>query len=548
MVGLDDEVGANGTVVFQVFGGSTLLYTSPLLEGGDAPHAIVVDVTGRSQLRLVVNDGGDNVWWDHGDWGDARLICDGSTPGDTTPPTIVNQVPASGASDVSVDTTVSATFSEALDPATVDGAVTLRAVAGGVVPASVSYSSATRMITLTPDDPLAAETEYEMTILGGASGVTDVAGNPLAANAVWSFTSEDSTAPPALFEDPVKVAAGTNAHGVSVADVDEDGNLDLVVATTEDDAIVILFGDGDGGFAAGGSYPTGTHPKFATTGDFDGDGDIDFASANQDDVDGDDISVYLGDGNGGFTSAGDFEACSNPHEVASGDLNEDGNPDLVVPCWGGSVASLLLGNGDGTFQAATDLGVGSAPHSVVIADFNGDGDLDVATADHNSNTVSILLGNGDGTFESRQSRSVGPGPHSMRGGDLNGDGDPDLVTANDAADSVTVLLGNGDGTFGRADFSVGDEPKGVALGDIDGDGWLDIISANIHGTYPCCSGETSISVLFNDGSGGFGAREDSTVISSPFSVATGDFNEDGRLDVASANWHTNDVAIFLGNR
>ncbi|MEZ4569728.1 MAG: VCBS repeat-containing protein [Thermomicrobiales bacterium] len=192
--------------------------------------------------------------------------------------------------------------------------------------------------------------------------------------------------------------------------------------------------------------------------------------------------------------------------------------------------------------------VGSAPHSVVVADFNGDNDLDIATADHNSNTVSVLLGNGDGTFAASQSRSVGSGPHSMRSGDINRDGDLDLVTANDTGDSVTLLLGNGDGTFSRGDFDVGDEPKGVALGDIDGDGWLDVISANIHGTYPCCSGDTSITVLFNDQSGGFANREDSAVISSPFSVATGDFNEDGRLDVASANWHTNDVAIFLGNR
>ncbi len=151
-----------------------------------------------------------------------------------------------------------------------------------------------------------------------------------------------------------------------MADVNNDGDLDLVVATTGDDAVVILLGDGAGGFAATGSYPTGVHPKFATTGDFNGDGDLDFASANQDDTRGEDVSVYLGNGNGSFSLAGHFAACSNPHEVAPGDLNEDGDLDLVVVCWGGSVASLLLGNGDGTFASATapaDAAAAPAPEA-----------------------------------------------------------------------------------------------------------------------------------------------------------------------------------------
>lgn len=543
MVGIDAEVGANGSSAFLVYGDGDLLYTSPVLEGGDAAHAISVDIDGVTTLRLVTTDGGDTVYYDHTDWGDARVSCDGGGQGDTTPPVVIGQSPEPDAVDVDPETDATVTFSERLDPATIPGSVTLAEQGGADVPAAIDYSSSTLTITLIPDEPLDEDTVYVVNV----SGVSDLAGNTLESDVSWIFTTS-AAAVPALFEPVTKVAAGTNAHGVSVADVNGDGDLDLVVATTGDDAVVILLGDGDGGFAASGSYPTGVHPKFATTGDFNGDGDLDFASANQDDTGGDDVSVYLGTGSGSFTLAGHFEACSNPHEVAPGDMNEDGDLDLVVVCWGGSVASLLLGNGDGTFEAATDLTVGSAPHSVVVADFNDDGDLDIATADHSSNTVSTLLGNGDGTFAPRLSRAVGSGPHSMRGGDLNRDGDIDLVTANDAGDSVSVLLGNGDGSFARGDFAVGDEPKGVALGDVNGDGWLDIISANIHGTYPCCSADTSISVLFNDQSGGFAGLENTTIVSSPFSVATGDFNEDGRLDVASANWHTHDVGIFLGNR
>ena len=548
VVGLDDEVGSNGSVRFHVYGDGALLYSSPVLGGDDAGQPISIDVSGYSQIRLVTVDGGDNVYWDHADWADARLICGGGSPGDTTPPTVVSRTPAPGATDVDPATTVTALFSELLDPSSIAGSVTLEEQGGSLVPASVDYSPATMTITITPGSLLLDDTVYVVTLDGGSGGITDAAGNPLAADVVWSFTTSGSGAPGPLFEPPAKVAAGTNAHGVTVADVNADGDQDLVVAITGDDAVTILLGNGSGGFSASGSYPTGVHPKFATTGDFNGDGDLDFASANQDDTSGEDVSVYLGNGDGTFSLAGHFAACSNPHEVAPGDLNEDGDLDLAVVCWGGSVASVLLGNGDGTFQPATNHGVGSAPHSLVVADFDGDNNLDIATADRNSNTVSLLPGDGDGTFDNRLVRSVGTGPHSMRTADLNKDGDLDLVTANDGSDSVTVLFGNGDGTFSRDDFPVGDEPKGVALGDIDGDSWLDIITANIHGTYPCCSGQTSITVLFNDQSGGFTSREDSAIVSTPFSVATGDFNEDGRLDVASANWHTNDVGIFLGNR
>ena len=548
IVGVDDEVGSNGSVRFHVYGDGVLLFSSPILSGVDAGLSLAVDINGASQLRLVTADGGDNVYWDHADWGDARLICDGGGPGDTTPPTVTSRNPAPGSLDVDPATTVTVAFSEALDPTTIVGSVTLEEQGGSSVPASVDYVAASMTIAIDPDSALLNDTVYVVTLDGGPGGITDVAGNPLASDDVWSFTTSSSGEPPPLFDPPTKFAAGTNAHGVTVADVNTDGDLDLVVATTGDDAVTILLGDGSGGFVASGSYPTGVHPKFATTGDFDGDGDIDFASANQDDPGGDDVSVYLGNGDGTFTLADHFAACSNPHEVAPGDLNEDGDLDLAVVCWGGSVASVLLGNGDGTFQPATDHGVGSAPHSLVVVDFDGDNNLDIATADRNSGTVSVLLGNGDGTFASRLIRSVGSGPHSMRAGDLNRDGYLDLVTANDGVDTVSVLFGNGDGTFGRDDYSVGDEPKGVALGDIDGDGWLDIVSANIHGTYPCCSGQTSITVLFNDRSGGFTGREDATIVSTPFSVATGDFNEDGKLDVVSANWHTDDVGVFLGNR
>ncbi|MEZ4569727.1 MAG: NPCBM/NEW2 domain-containing protein [Thermomicrobiales bacterium] len=286
MVGIDGEVGNRGSVAFQIYGDGTLLYSSPVQNGGDAPHPITVDIDGVTELRLAVTNGGDNIEYDHADWGDARVICtNGGGGGDTTPPAIVNRAPAPDATDIDPQTTVMATFSEALDPSSVS-TVTIEEQGGSVIPASLDYSSATLAITLTPAEPLLDGATYVVTVYGGPTGIRDLAGNALPADVSWSFTTAEAVTTPPLFEDPVKISAGTNAHGVSVVDVNEDGNLDLIVATTGDDAVVILLGDGAGGFASSGSYPTGVHPKFATTGDFNGDGDIDFASANQDDTGG----------------------------------------------------------------------------------------------------------------------------------------------------------------------------------------------------------------------------------------------------------------------
>src|SRR5262249_6877380 len=152
-----------------------------------------------------------------------------------------------------------------------------------------------------------------------------------------------------------------------------------------------------------------------------------------------------------------------------------GKLDLVT-----SGGSVLLGKGDGTFQAARNYDTWSGSNSVAVRDFNGDGNLDLAVANYYA--VSILLGKGDGTFQAvHYYYGAGLNPHSATLADFNGDGKLDLAVADSSG--VSILLGNGDGTFqAPQSYAVGgdysDALTSLAVGDFNHDGHLDLAVAD----------------------------------------------------------------------
>lgn len=256
-----------------------------------------------------------------------------------------------------------------------------------------------------------------------------------------------------------------------------------------------------------------------------------------------------------------------PLSVATGDFNEDANPDVVTANNAGSV-SLMLGNGGGGFGLASGWPMGTAgtnPQSIVVADFNGDDHLDAAASNRSSNNVSVFLGDGDGGVlpagggvpASPSTYAVGAdGPFYIDKGDFNDDDIVDLVTANQVSNNVSLLIGAGDGTFSPASgspFAVGDRPRGLAVGDVNDDGDDDVVSADF--TDPRGAIGT-VTVLLGNGAGDLAAAGPAIPVGqNPRWVTLGDFDEDGDPDIAAANAFTNtdngcpcadNVTILLG--
>src|SRR6266568_1892606 len=255
-----------------------------------------------------------------------------------------------------------------------------------------------------------------------------------------------SGCPSPSFSSPTAFPVGAHPAAIAIGDFNGDGKLDMAVAnqycddpTQNCDSVSILIGSGNGTFLAAVNYPAGSYPQAIAVGDFNGDNKLDLAVANNT-IPGT-VSVLLGNGNGTFQSAVSYGTGDTPGSVAIGDFNGDNHPDLAVANYApaGSV-SILLGKGDGTFNPKTNYNTGSYPESVAVGDFNEDHRLDLVVARNLANNVSKLLGNGDGTFQTVSSISSVATPESVIVGDFNGDGHADVAVVSDASAGKVILL------------------------------------------------------------------------------------------------------------
>jgi hypothetical protein len=346
-------------------------------------------------------------------------------------------------------------------------------------------------------------------------------------------------------------AAGTNPSAMVTGDFDGDGLLDIAVANQGSNNVTVLLGSQAGGFTAaiGSPFSVGAAPDAIAVADFNGDGVLDLAVAN---YNGNTVTVLIGNGSGGFTAtANPIPVGRLPAGIAVGDFNDDGIPDLVTANLNSGTVSVLLGDGSGGFTVGSgnQVQAGLGPKGIAVGDFNGDGvqDIAISNEEYNEASVAILIGDGAGGFTATAMQTGGYLGYAASVGDFNRDGFPDLAVASYFG-SVAVLLGGPATAFttpSDSPFPVGSTPLGLVVGDFNGDGIPDLATAN--------SGDGTVTVLLGDGKGGFAPAPGNPFLAGghPAALAVADFNHDGVEDLAIANNLTGmpgTVTVLLGGQ
>lgn len=369
----------------------------------------------------------------------------------------------------------------------------------------------------------------EVVMIGMADSLRAVDGTFLrAAGYVASFRVEANPAPAtftqidSFFTDPGNF---TRIYGGQHSDLDGDDSIDMAIVSENTSEVRVFKNRGDGsGFFVTPSFSvsaTGQTPSPNDHADMNGDGNTDVVTCN---TMGDSVSILLGNGDGTFQPFVDYAMGDDPRGMALLDADGDGDMDVATANNGSGNVALALNDGAGVLSAPTFFdGGGVGEFALTAADMNNDGILDLLVGLRLAEEVVVHLGNGNATFTPLPPQPAGGQTWMFVCGDVNADGDMDLSVAGSFANVGAILRGNGDGTF-LAPQTVVLPSFAVAtdLGDLDGDGDLDWVLSSF--------GAQAWYVFRNDG-GVFNPLTTFTSTSNPGCAAIFDFDDDRDLDI-----------------
>lgn len=436
--------------------------------------------------------------------------------------------------DVDHNTDINATFTLALDPATLnDTTFMVTADQSGMHEGTVSYNSGTFTATLDPVLDFYCG-EFVTALLTHEIGAQ---GGPLLDGFIWNFNAAVTTQSDGTFGDAQNFVTSLEPRGIWAADYDMDGDIDLGV-TSNLNVVCIMMNNGDGTYASPVQVPCSQEPIALFGADLDLDEDIDLAVVNNRPGTAN-LDILMNNGSGAFAMASTYTLSIMGNSIHGADFDADGDVDIVLSSYWGSSnnVDVMLNNGSGAFTGPSIYSAGTYAHGVVARDVDNDGDVDLAVASSGDNNISVLMNDGNAYFSDLVNYGVGNYPYDVYGNDLNGDGYADIASADYGGNSVSVIFNNGNGTFGgHTSYQTGTNCRQLIGGDYDGDGDIDLSC--------CLNGGDSAAVLLNNGAGIFDVQYTYAVGASPTAIQTGDLDLDGDLDIVCTNYNSDNVTVL----
>jgi hypothetical protein len=377
-----------------------------------------------------------------------------------------------------------------------------------------------------------------------SKGIKDEMGNNLSFGYAWNFwtiTNEGTLdlTRTATIEVREEGEGHIQTYGTYAGDFNGDGWSDFIVPNEISNDVRVFMNDGTGNYNNFTIFPIsgGNRPSTNEGMDYNLDGFIDFAVGNsQNNI----VTVFIGDGTGGFLSIQNYGAAQGVRGLTVADVQGDGFSDIITANRDASSISVLLNNGDGTFAAPVNFdGNVNGETACVTADVNSDGIMDLFVAGIQSNDVALLLGDGNGGFIFSDKVSVGNGPWMITSGDINLDGIPDVATANANGSTLSIVFANSDGTLSTAiNYPTGSFPLAIDLGDIDGDGDLEVVTSNFS--------TADYTMYENDGTGNYINRRNLDANSAGSCAVLHDRDNDGDMDMTGID-ELDDLLILFTN-
>ncbi|NEQ38838.1 MAG: VCBS repeat-containing protein, partial [Okeania sp. SIO3I5] len=395
-----------------------------------------------------------------------------------------------------------------------------------IVPRDDTITDIAETVTLTiTEEPTGTPEQYD---------VTSISGNETA-----TLTITDNAVPTTKAVGANEIVISTNANAATslfTADVDGDGDVDVLSASFYDNKIALYLNDGSNNFTEQVISTNASNARSVFAADVEGDGDVDIFSASRFD---DKIALYLNDGSNNFTEQIISNSANGARSVFAVDVDNDGDVDVLSGLEFGDIVAVYLNDGSNNFTQQIISTTADGAYSVFAVDVDNDGDIDALSASRYDNKIALYLNDGSNNFTEQVISTNANGARSVFAADVDSDGDIDVLSASYDDDKIALYLNDGSNTFTEQVISTNaNGARSVFAADVDSDGDLDVLSASFY--------DDKIAIYLNDGSNNFTEQAISNSDDGAMSVFAADVDNDGDVDVlsSSSNYGVNKISLY----